>query len=59
MVGSSLAVFPVADLPNRTREAGGRVAIVNREPTPFDGDAELVIHAGAGDTLAAVLRRFR
>ena len=59
VVGSSLAVFPVADLPSRTREAGGRVAIVNREPTPLDGDAEIVIHAGAGETLAAVVQRFR
>jgi NAD-dependent deacetylase len=54
VVGSSLAVFPVGDLPQETLSAGGRLAIVNREPTPLDEDAELTIHAGAGETLAAV-----
>ncbi len=55
VVGSSLAVFPVADLPRETVDAGGLLAIVNREPTPFDDDAELTIRAGAGETLAAVV----
>jgi NAD-dependent deacetylase len=59
VVGSSLAVFPVADLPTRTLAAGGRLAIVNREPTAYDREAALAIHAGAGETLAAVLQQFR
>jgi NAD-dependent deacetylase len=58
VVGSSLAVFPVAALPEETLRAGGAVAVVNAEPTPFDGVAEIAIHAGAGDTLAAVRRHF-
>jgi NAD-dependent deacetylase len=56
VVGSSLAVFPVAGLPEETLAAGGKLAIVNREPTPFDDAAALTIHAGAGETLAAVIR---
>jgi NAD-dependent deacetylase len=59
VVGSSLAVFPVGDLPQETLEAGGRLAIVNREPTPFDDDAVLTIHAGAGETLATVCQYLR
>jgi NAD-dependent deacetylase len=59
VVGSSLAVYPVADLPGRTLAAGGQLAIVNREPTSYDAEASLAIHAGAGETLAAVLSRFR
>ncbi len=55
VVGSSLAVFPVGDLPRETRDAGGLLAIVNREPTPFDEEAALAIHAPAGETLAAAL----
>jgi len=35
-------------------QAGGRLAIVNRDPTPFDGDAELVVPAAAGETLRTV-----
>jgi NAD-dependent deacetylase len=53
-VGSSLEVWPVAGLPGETLAEGGRVAIVNRDATPWDGDAELVVRADAGPTLAAV-----
>jgi len=53
VVGSSLAVFPVGALPEETLAAGGELAIVNREPTPFDDEAALVIHAPAGETLDA------
>jgi NAD-dependent protein deacetylase/lipoamidase len=56
VIGSSLAVFPVAGLPQETLAAGGKLAIVNREPTPFDGEAELTIHAAAGKTLSVVVR---
>ena len=54
VVGSSLEVYPVAGLPLETVQAGGRLAIVNRDPTPFDGDAELVVPAAAGETLRTV-----
>ncbi len=40
-VGSSLAVHPVAGLPQLTLERGGRLAIVTKGPTPYDEDAEL------------------
>jgi NAD-dependent deacetylase len=53
VVGSSLEVYPVAGLPQETLQAGGRLAIVNRDPTPYDADAELAVHAGAGETLRA------
>jgi NAD-dependent deacetylase len=40
-VGSSLIVYPVAGLPQLTLGHGGRLALVTKGPTPFDGDAEL------------------
>ncbi|HEY7379749.1 MAG TPA: NAD-dependent deacylase [Gaiella sp.] len=52
VVGSSLQVWPVADLPSQALAAGGAVAILNREETPFDHRAELVVHAAAGEVLA-------
>jgi NAD-dependent protein deacetylase/lipoamidase len=55
VVGTTLEVWPVGALPERTKLRGGAVAIVNRGPTAFDGDADLRIEGGAGDTLAAVL----
>ncbi len=53
VVGSSLEVHPVAALPGETLRRGGRLAIVNRDPTPYDGEAALVIHDSAGDVLSA------
>jgi NAD-dependent deacetylase len=54
VVGSSLEVHPVAALPGETLAAGGALAIVNRGETPWDSRAELVIVAGAGETLRAL-----
>ena len=53
VVGSSLEVWPVAGLPGETLGHGGALAIVNREPTAYDGRAALAVHASAGETLAA------
>lgn len=56
VVGTSLEVWPVAGLPGETLDRGGALAIVNRDPTPYDARAQLVIHAAAGATLAACVR---
>jgi NAD-dependent deacetylase len=53
VVGTSLEVWPVAGLPGETLAHGGKLAIVNREATPYDARAELVIHASAGEVLSA------
>ncbi len=55
VVGSSLEVWPVAELPSVTKAAGGEVAIVNVGPTSFDGGAALKIEESAGDVLDRVL----
>jgi NAD-dependent deacetylase len=54
-VGSSLEVYPVAGLPAMTRGAGGRLALVTRGPTPYDGDAEVKLDGDVVDELRAVL----
>jgi NAD-dependent deacetylase len=51
IVGSSLQVHPVAGLPDETLHAGGKLAIVNREPTPYDDSAVFVARASAGELL--------
>lgn len=54
IVGSSLVVYPAAGLPDlRSRDCG--LVIINRDPTPRDGEADLVVRAGAGDTLEMFL----
>ncbi len=51
VVGSSLEVYPVAALPEETLAAFGALAIVNRGGTQWDDRAEVVVDAGAGETL--------
>jgi NAD-dependent protein deacetylase/lipoamidase len=53
-LGSSLVVHPAAGLPAMAKQHGARLVIINREPTPLDGIADLVIHDGIGRTLQHV-----
>ena len=55
VVGSSLEVWPVAELPAVTQRAGGKVAVVNKGPTAIDGGADLKLDGPAGEILAATL----
>jgi GrpB-like predicted nucleotidyltransferase (UPF0157 family) len=59
VVGSSLEVYPVAGLPQETLDAGGAVAVVNRDSTWVDDRAALVVRASAGDALAEAVARLR
>jgi len=59
VVGSSLEVYPVAGLPQETLDAGGAVAVVNRDATWVDERAELVVRQSAGDALAEALARLQ
>jgi len=51
VVGSSLVVYPAADIPLVAVRAGAPLIIVNAEATPFDELAEVVIHGQAGEVL--------
>ena len=52
VAGTSLAVYPAAGLLDCFR--GSHLAIVNRDPTPGDAQADLCIHASIGDVLGRV-----
>lgn len=52
VLGTSLQVHPAAGLPGY-RPWNARLVIINREPTPLDGEAQLVIH----DELCEVMQR--
>jgi len=54
VVGSSLQVYPAASIPGETRRAGGRVVIVNNEPTAQDEIADLVLRGQAGEILQRI-----
>lgn len=51
VIGSSLQVYPAASIPAQTRERGGRVVIVNDQPTSQDGLAHIVLRGKAGEIL--------
>ncbi len=48
VAGSSLVVYPAAELPVLARQHGARLIIVNREPTPLDPVADLVFRGEIG-----------
>ncbi len=54
VVGSSLVVYPAAQMPVYAKRAGARLVIVNRTPTPQDAEAELLIADSAGTVLSKV-----
>ena len=51
VLGSSLVVQPAATLPLLAKRNGAVLVIVNRDPTPLDADADLVIRADVGTVL--------
>ena len=53
-MGSSLVVHPAAGLPALAKESGARLILINREPTPLDHLADIVINAAIGETIAAI-----
>ncbi|OGF56862.1 MAG: hypothetical protein A2Z21_08760 [Candidatus Fraserbacteria bacterium RBG_16_55_9] len=51
VLGSSLEVYPVAGLVPQAKYGKAKVALINREETPFDGLADLVIHSDLGSAM--------
>ena len=56
VVGSSLVVFPAAEIPLVAARSGVPIVIVNAEPTPYDELAEVVIHGRSGEVLPELTR---
>jgi len=54
-VGTSLQVYPVADMVPTALRAGARLVIVNAEPTPFDDAADVVVRGSISEVLPQVL----
>jgi NAD-dependent deacetylase len=54
-IGSSLEVYPVAELPRIALASGGRVALVTKGPTPYDRDAAVKLDGDVVAELEAVL----
>jgi NAD-dependent deacetylase len=48
-------VYPAAGFPLQAKRQGAGLVILNREETPLDGYADLVINAEIGPTLQSVI----
>ncbi len=58
-LGSSLVVHPAAGLPETAASGGARLVIINRDPTPLDSMADLVVHGSIGETMEAVMEQMK
>lgn len=47
-MGTSLGVYPVAGLVARAKRRGAAVVILNRDPTPFDPEVDVVVNGELG-----------
>ena len=55
VVGSSLVVYPAAGFPERAKQNGASLVIINNAETPLDDIADLVIHRPIGDSLGGAV----
>jgi NAD-dependent deacetylase len=54
VMGSSLQVYPAAGLPLSAVRGGARLVIINRDETPLDGIADVVVHGDLDETARAL-----
>ena len=55
-LGSSLTVSPACDMPRSTKEAGGKLVVVNLQRTPLDALADVRLHCTTDDFMQHVMR---
>jgi NAD-dependent deacetylase len=55
VLGSSLVVYPAAGFPLLAKHNGAKLAILNREPTDLDAQADLVLHDEIGPALSEII----
>ena len=55
VAGSSLLVYPAAGFPEYAKQLGAKVAILNREETPLDPIADVVVNREIGPTLSFIV----
>jgi NAD-dependent deacetylase len=55
VAGSSLVVNPAAQIPVLARQNGASLVIINIDPTPLDGIADLVIHSPVSEVFSSIV----
>ena len=59
VVGSSLVVYPAADMPRLALEAGARLVIINKGETPYDRVAHLRFEEQIGEVLPPAVAQLK
>jgi NAD-dependent deacetylase len=59
VVGSSLVVYPAADMPRVALQAGARLVIINQGETPFDGQTHLRFSEAIGEVLPVAVAKLK
>lgn len=59
VAGSSLVVYPAAQMPLIAKDNGAKLVIVNLTPTPHDRYADIVIHEKTGQVLPPVVEKVK
>ncbi|HTY82315.1 MAG TPA: NAD-dependent protein deacylase, partial [Dehalococcoidales bacterium] len=57
--GSSLVVYPAAQMPVIARQSGAKLVILNLTPTPHDSYADVVISQKTGETLTKIVAKVK
>jgi len=55
-LGSSLVVYPAASIPVYAVESGAAFLIINRDPTPLDSKADVVVHQSVTKALKEMVQ---
>lgn len=59
IIGSSLVVYPAADLPIYAMENGARVVLINIGETPIDNEVDIKIEEKIGPILTSIIVEIR
>ena len=54
-LGSSLVVYPAASVPAKAVESGAKLMIINRDETPLDSVADVVVHESVSKALGKMV----
>ena len=57
--GSSLVVYPAAQMPVIAKRSGAKLIIFNLTPTPHDHHADIVVNEKTGETLSRIVTRVK
>lgn len=57
VVGTSLEVYPVSDMPHTALRNGARLIIINLAETHLDVEADIVLHADVAQVLPAIVQQ--